>query len=319
MNPKRARPEVEVRLAGLAERQYGVVTREQLRRLGVGETGIRERVRTKRLHRLHRGVYAVGHRILRVEAHYMAAVLACGDGAVLSHLDAAAHLEIRQRSSGVIHVTVPTYNGRRRRKGVRIHRTARLDPGEITVHEGIPTTTVARTLLDLADVLSAQQLKRTIDEADYRRRLDMTALLAAVENNPGRSGAKLMAAAQGPAELTRSALEDRFLDLVERHGLPRPRVGVQIGGYEVDFFWPEAGLVVEIDGFAAHGTRARFESDRRRDRALAQLGLRTIRLTASALSYEEEAIAEALAALLSRSRASSNPPRRPSTSSASAR
>ena len=114
-------------------------------------------------------------------------------------------------------------------------------------------------------------------------------------------------------------LEERFLALIERGGLPRPRVGVWLAGYEVDFHWPAADLVVELDGFAAHGTRARFEADRRRDRALARLGLRTMRLTAAALRYEEEAIAADLVNALSRSRASSKPPSRASTSPASAR
>jgi very-short-patch-repair endonuclease len=319
MTGESAQPEMDARLAALAERQYGVVTRGQLRRVGLGETGIDERLRTKRLHRLHRGVYAVGHRILRAEAHYLAAVLACGDGAVLSHLDAAAHWEIRQRSSGLIHVTVPRRSGRRRCAGIRVHRSGRLGPSETTIHERIPTTSVARTLLDLADVLSAQRLKRAVDEAEYRRLLDMTALVAVVQNNPGRRAAKLLEAAQAPSELTRSVLEDEFLDLIRRHRLPRPRVGDRVEDFEVDFLWPEARLVVELDGFAAHGTRARFESDRRKDRALAKRGLKTIRVTAAAMRYEEDAIADELTALLSRPRAASNPPRRPSTSSASAR
>jgi very-short-patch-repair endonuclease len=319
MNPESDQPTIDRLLAELAERQYGVVTREQLRLLGVGETGIRERLRTHRLHRLHRGVYAVGHRALPSKAHWMAAVLACGKGAALSHTAAAAHHEIRHSSAATVDVTVPARSGRRRRRGIRLHRSGRLGPEDVTVREGIPVTTVARTLLDLADVLNSQALKRAIDEAEYLRLLDLNALGAAVDDNPGRRGAKLMAAARGPAELTRSTLEDRFLALIERHGLPRPRVGVHIGGYEVDFHWPEARLIVELDGFAAHGTRARFESDRLRDRRLARAGLRTIRLTANAIGYDEDAIAEELAEAVSRSRASSNPPSRASTSAAGAR
>jgi very-short-patch-repair endonuclease len=312
-------PELETRLAALAGRQYGVVTRKQLRCLGVGETGIEERLRTKRLHRLHRGVYSVGHRVLRSEAYRMAAVLACGPGAVLSHLAAAAHLEIRPSSASRIDVTVPARSGRRSQAGIRLHRSGNLQPEDVTVHEGIPITTVARTLLDLADALNDQALKRAIDEADYLRLLDLTALVAVVDRNPGRSGARVLKAARGPAELTRSVLEDRFLELVRRKGLPRPRVGAYLEGYEVDFYWPEANLVVEIDGFAAQGTRSRFEGDRRRDRVLGRRGIRTMRLTANALSYDEDAIAADLEAAWSRSRASSNPSRRASTSSARAR
>jgi very-short-patch-repair endonuclease len=318
MNPDSDQPPLDARVAELAEAQYGAVTRQQLRDLGVGDTGIRERVRTRRLHRLHRGVYAVGHSVLPAKGHWMAAVLACGEGAALSHVAAAAHHQLRASSATLIDVTVRTRAGRRAPRGVRLHRSGRLSEEDVTVREGIPVTTVARTLLDLADVLSTQALTRVIAEADYLRLLDMTALIAVVERNPGRRGAKLLEAAAGPLELTRSALEERFLELVGRHGLPRPRAAVRIAGYEVDFYWPGAKLIVELDGFAAHGTRARFESDRRRDRALGRRGLRTIRLTATALTYEEDAIAEELAELLSRSRASSNPPSRSRVSDASA-
>jgi very-short-patch-repair endonuclease len=312
------RPDLEARLATLASRQFGVVTRAQLRRLGVGEHGIAERVRTQRLHRIHRGVYAVGHRALRPEAFRMAAVLACGPGAVLSHAAAAAHLGIRPSSATRIDVSVPARSGRRHRPGIRIHRCGRLDRSDVAVYEGIPTTTVARTLLHLADQLSEQSLKRTIDEAEYRRLLDMTAVIAAVRRNPGRSGGRLLRAAGGAAELTRSVLEDRFLELVRRRGLPRPLVGAHVEGYELDFYWPGARLVVEIDGFQAHGTRSRFEADRLRDRRLWRRGLQTMRLTASALRYDEDEIAADLEAALSCPRASANPSRRDSTSSASA-
>jgi very-short-patch-repair endonuclease len=311
-------PELEARIAAMAGRQYGLVTRRQLRELGVGETGIEERLRTGRLHRIHRGVYAVGHAVLPARAQYLAAVLACGPGAALSHAAAGAHLGIRASAATRVDVTVPTHGGRRRQRGIRLHRSRRLTGEDITVHEGIPTTTLARTLLDLADVLSDQALKRAINEAEYLRLLDTTALIAAVERNPGRRGARVVRAMMAPLELTESALEDRFLALLTRHGLPRPKVGANVAGYRADFYWPEAGLVVELDGFAAHGTRARFESDRRRDRVLARAGKRTIRLTANALAYDEDAIADDLADAFSRSRASSNPPSRSSASSASA-
>ena len=186
------------------------------------------------------------------------------------------------------------------------------------MHHGIPVTTLARTLLDLADFLSHQALKRTIDEADYQRLLDMTALIAAVESNPGRRGAKLLRAAQSPAEMTKSELEQRFLAIVDRHGLPRPKVNTRIEGYEVDFAWPDAGLIVETDGFAAHGTRRAFENDRLRDRRLSRAGFHTVRLTPRSMAYEAE-IAADVEAFLSRSRVSPKPPRRASTSSANAR
>ena len=132
----------------------------------------------------------------------MAAVLACGAGAVLSHNDAAALWNIRQRASAVAHVTVPTRNGRIRRNGIRIHRSGRLGADQVTVRDGIPVTTLARTLLDLADVVSRQDLRRAIHESEYQRLLDMTALTAVVDDNPGRRGATLLNAAQSPPEIT---------------------------------------------------------------------------------------------------------------------
>src|SRR3954470_17620565 len=151
MNLESDPPSVDVAVAAVAKRQYGLVTRAQLRSVGVGETGIRQRLRTGRLHRIHRGVYAVGHSVLPARAHYMAAVLACGPGAALSHVAAAAHLGLRASAAAVVDVTVPTRSGRRRQRGIRLHRSGRLTADDVTVHERIPTTTVARTLLDLAD------------------------------------------------------------------------------------------------------------------------------------------------------------------------
>ncbi len=318
MNTESAQPPVDALIYAVAKRQRGVITREQLRRLGLSEHGIAERIRTGRLHRLHRGVYAVGHDVLRPEAYWLAAVLACGEGAVLSHASAAAHWGIRPSAAASVDVTVPVRSGRRSRKGIRLHRSGRLGEREVTVHEGIPVTTVARTLLDLADVLPRHALKRTIDEAEYQRLVDMTALIAAVQENPGRRGAQVIELARAEAEMTRSELEQRFLALVDRHGLPRPRVNSRVEGYEVDFVWPEDRVIVEIDGRAAHGTRSAFERDRLRDRRLLRAGFRTIRLTDRALRYEEDAIVADLEVLLSRSCASSNPSRCSRTSAASA-
>lgn len=222
------------RLSAVAARQYGVITRSQVLAAGIGDTGIEERIRTGRLLRLHRGVFAVGHRELRRQGHWLAAVMACGPGAVLSHASAGA-LWNRGSASVYVDVTVPSRAGRVRRKGLRVHRSGRLAAKEVTVHERIPVTTVARTLLDLADVLPPQALNRAVDEAEYLRILDMTSLIAVVQNNPGRRGAKLLRAAEGPAELTRSHLEQRFIEILSRPNAPRPRVNTQIAGYEVDF------------------------------------------------------------------------------------
>jgi Protein of unknown function (DUF559)/Transcriptional regulator, AbiEi antitoxin len=319
MGTETDQPPLDARVSAVARRQYGVITREQMRRLGLGEHGIAERIRTKRLLRLHRGVYAVGHDALKPEARWLAAVLACGDGAVLSHASAAAHWGIRGSAAATIDVTVPVRSGRTSQRGIRVHRSGRLGATETTVREGVPTTTVERTLLDLADTLPAQALKRTIAEAEYRGLLDMTSLIAVVQDNPGRRGQRVLKIAQAEPEWTRSELEDRFLGLVERMNLPRPLVNATVEGYEVDFFWPEARLIVELDGFAAHGTRSAFERDRRRDRRLISAGFRIVRVTSAALSYDEAGIAADLDALVSRSRTSSKPPSRSRISAASAR
>lgn len=149
MNPKGDQPSPDRRLAAVAARQYGVVTRSQVLAAGIGKTGIKERVRSERLLQLHRGVYALGHRELKREGHWLAAVLACGPGAVLSHVDAAALWNIRPSASALVHVTVPSRAGRKQQKGLRVHRSGRLGTDQVTVHERIPVTTLARTLLDL--------------------------------------------------------------------------------------------------------------------------------------------------------------------------
>jgi hypothetical protein len=306
----------------LARRQWGLVTREQLIERGMSTRGISDWVQRGRLHRLYRGIYAYGHDRLRAEGRWLAAVMACGRAAVLSHRTAAQLWELRQSNSALVDVTVPSRNGRIRRAGIRIHRSGRLAPEEVTERNGIPVTTVARTLLDLADVLDHQALKRTISEAEYRGLFDLTALIAVVQNNPGRRGAKLMRAAEAVGHRTRSPLEDRFLAFVERWGVEEPESNVWLEGYEVDFLWRRVRLVVEMDGAAEHGTRAAVRGDRKRDRVLWRAGFRTIRLTDDALDAEEEVLLDLTHAGVSVDswpRASSySPPRRASSSSASA-
>jgi putative AbiEi antitoxin of type IV toxin-antitoxin system/uncharacterized protein DUF559 len=279
-------------LGELARRQWGVVSRDQLMELGFGTRGISDWVRAGRLHRLHRGVYAFGHDRLRIEGRWLAAVMACGPGAVLSHRDAAQIWELRQSQSGLIDVTVPSQNGRIRRHGIRVHRSGRLAPGETAVRLGIPVTTVARTLLDLADVLPRQALRRAVTEAEYTGRFDLTTLIAVVENNPGRRTRKVFEAVEGKLHRTRSPLEDRFLELLDRQGVEEPHSALWLEGYEVDFAWPDVGLVVELDGLAAHATREAVRRDRKRDRVLWRAGFRTLRLTSADLEDPAAVLAD---------------------------
>jgi predicted transcriptional regulator of viral defense system len=309
-------------LAELARRQWGLITRAQLAAAGMGDKGVTEWVQSGRLRRLYRGIYAFGHDRLRVEGCWLAAVMACGRGAVLSHRDAAQLWELRQSNSALIDVTVPSTNGRVKRKGIRVHRSGRLGADEVTTRLGIPVTTVARTLLDLADVLPRQALRRAITEAEYRGRLDTTTLTAVVENNPGRRGAKLRTALEAAGHRTRSPTEDRFLAFIERWGVEEPETGVWIGEYEVDFLWRKAGLVVETDGLDEHATREAVRRDRLRDRVLWRAGFRTMRLTGADLDEPAAVLgdlAQAGVGVASRPRVSSKPsPKRASTSSASA-
>jgi very-short-patch-repair endonuclease len=232
-------------------------------------------------------------------------VLACGPGAVLSHASAASLWELRPSSAATIDVTVPARSGRKKRRGIRVHRSGRLRREEAVVRDGIPVTTVARTLLDLADVLPTQAVKRAIDEAEYRGRFDLTSLIAVVENNPGRRGAKVLALARQPLQRTRSDLEQDFLAFCRRHRLPRPTVGAAIAGYEVDFAWPDARLILETDGLAAHRTRRAFEDDRIRDRRTLRAGYHTIRLTDRALRHDQQEVARDLRDLLTQAGTSS--------------
>jgi hypothetical protein len=272
---KRDAPRVDALIAAVAGRQYGLITSAQLARLGLGRPAVANRVRDGRLHSLYRGVYAVGHNRLSREARWMAAVLAAGEGAVLSHLAAAVHWRIWRRRSDGIDVTVP--GNRRPRKGFTVHRCRSLDPRDVTVHQGIPITTPPRTLVDLAQVLTAHQLANAIHEAAFRDRFDERKTHEAMQRAQGRPSRNLHAALQAHAQGsagTRSDLEDRFLATWQG---PTPRVNTKIHGIEVDLYWPDQDLVIEIDGPGDERPRTRNE-DERRDRRLQQNGIRVVRI-----------------------------------------
>jgi very-short-patch-repair endonuclease len=259
-------------IASLAGAQHGVASRAQLRCLGLSVAAIDHRVRAGRLHVIHRGVYAVGHAVLGTEGRWMAAVLACGDDAVLSHASAAAAWELRRVGSGAVHVTIPAETGRRRR-GIRLHRISALRADDTTVHRGVPITTPARTIVDLARTLDHRQLEHVIDLADQRGLIDFRDLQAA---NSASLQAVLRRYSSAP---TRSELEERFLRLCDDHGLPRPETNVRIEGLEVDFVWRDRRLIVEVDGYAYHRSPSAFETDRERDVTLSIAGWQVLRFT----------------------------------------
>jgi very-short-patch-repair endonuclease len=293
----------DARIAALAERRHGVVTRGQLEALGLGRGATAHRVGLKRLHPVHRGVYAVGHRVLSREGRFTAAALAAGPGAVVSHRSAAVLWGIRGSPGAHIEVTVP--RSLRSCGGVTRHH-ARLAADETTIRDGIPVTTVPRTLLDLAAVLGRREVERAANEAEIRRLTDPLSLDDLVNRYPGRAGSAtikaLLAAGRMGADVTRSELEDAFLVFLEQFGLPRPQVNrpVQVRGYSfvADCLWSPQRVIAELDGHATHATRDSFERDRARDRILQATGWRVVRITWRQLHTEARALARDLSRLL---------------------
>jgi predicted transcriptional regulator of viral defense system len=296
-----ARPPLDRRIAELAEAQHGVITVAQLDALGLGRRGVAHRARTGRLHRLHRGVYSVGTTLLSTEGRWMAAVLACGEGAALSHGSAAALWEIRGSTSGPVDVTVRSRAGRSRRKGLRIHRPVSLREREIVSRHRIPVTTPARTLLDLAGTLPRASLRRAIAQAEALRIFDLRALQRVLDRNGSCKGAGILAAMikdWADVELTRSELEALFLELCASEGIPRPATNALVGKYEVDFLWPSHRVIVEVDGHQHHGTRTAFERDRLRDARLTVAGYRVVRFTYRQVVRDPGHVAAVLRSLL---------------------
>jgi very-short-patch-repair endonuclease len=267
-------------IAAIAERQGGVIDHKQLRELGLSSTGIGRRVQAGRLHAKYRGVYAVGHRKIGTEGLWWAALLACRPDGVLSYVSAAAAWEIRRSSSRTVDVTVGL-GGRARRAGIRLHRSRSLPPDEVTQLNGLPITTPARTLLDLAaGGLRGRALESALDQA-LQRVLDfaeLQRLLARYPRRAGSSSLKAQLARYEPAD-TRSELEDLVLELCDAHGLPRPHVNSVIEGKVRDFHWPHAGLVVEADSYAWHRSPSALNDDRERDVELTLAGYRSLRFT----------------------------------------
>jgi very-short-patch-repair endonuclease len=286
-------------IAALASRQYGVVSTRQLRAAGIGPGAIASRIRRHRLHRLHRGVYAVGHTALAPLAREMAAVLACGEGAAISHRSAAVLWELAQPSDGPMDVTVP--RGGRSRPGLRIHRGRSVGPRDVRTLRGIPVTSPARTLIDFAEVAPGRELERAVDEALVRRLSTRRALVAAVRRLNGHRGAarlrKLVEREEPPA-MTRSEAEERFLGLTRAAEIEAPQVNVRLHGHLVDFVWLRSALVVEVDGYRFHSSRAAFERDRRRDAELGAAGYRVIRVTWEQLREEPYCVVRRLAQAL---------------------
>jgi very-short-patch-repair endonuclease len=270
----------------LAERQHGVVAHRQLIDMGLGKMLIHSRLEGGRLVPLYQGVYALGHRRLTQRGEWMAAVLACGPGAVLSH-GSAAHLWDMRGSRGPIEVT--RRSGHRRPHGVLLHQTRSLPPEDIFEEAGIPITSIERTVLDMAGRLDDRQLEHMLVAADRSGRLNWSRLrrvLDAAGGKRGRRRLRRVAAQVDPSAIdTKSPLEIDFLALCRKARLPTPHVNVWVEGKLADFYWPQAKVIVETDSYTFHGDRLAFERDHESTVALEVLGYRVHRATYNMLKH----------------------------------
>jgi len=290
----------KVRVLGVAERQWGVITRTQLTECGLSAASGSRWVSGGRLQRIHPRVYAVGHRVLSTEGLLAAALLYAGPGAALSHASAAHWWGIVPYLPQSVHVRSPAR--RRCVPGVRVHGGPHLDRA---LHRRLPVTTVARTLLDLASTSSFAGLRRAVAEADYLRLLDLGAIDALLGR--GRPGSRALRTAldhhRPQYARTSSQLEDRLLHLCETHGIPLPEVNMEVAGFRVDALWREQRVIAEVDGRRAHGTPDRMERDRGRDLALRAAGYLVVRYTWRQVTAEPELVAADLRAALIRGHA----------------
>jgi predicted transcriptional regulator of viral defense system len=269
-------------VAALATRQHGVVASRQLQDLGLNRHAIQRLVTAGWLHPIHRGVYAVGHRALTMRGRYMAAVLAGGPRAALSHRAAAGLWGLRRNTT---RVEITVAREAHPRSGIEVHRSRVLDPSDVTTREGIRVTTVARTLLDLASVLRAQDLARAVDRAERAALFDLAAvddMLSRARGRHGTAALRRAVTAWRPSQ-TRSELEDRFRELLEPTSLPSPLFNALVEGergtHEVDALWSEHGLVVQLDGFEYHRTRQDRQRDADTDADLELAGFHILHLT----------------------------------------
>ncbi len=295
----------------LAETQHGVVALEQLVGLGLSDAAVLKRAAAAQLHRVHVGVYAiVPASMLSLKGHYRGAVMACGDGAALSHRSAADLHGLRRTQRAGVDVIVPGGEWHVR-PGVDCHSSVNLEPRDITSVDAIPVTTVARTALDLAAVLSRRQVERALDQAEILQRFDLRALSDQLDRNPHHPGASpleaILADHAAGTTVTWSELEELCLDVTRAAGVAPPQLNgfVDPGDGEPpirpDFVWRAQRVTVEADGFGVHKTRRAFEDDRRRDQRLIHAGWRPVRVTQRQLQRERARISALLLDLLTRS------------------
>jgi very-short-patch-repair endonuclease len=292
------------RAAALATRQHGVITRAQLPALGFSESAIDRQIRSGRLIVLFPGVFALGHAALSQHGRWLAATLACGPTAVLSHGSAAALWELTSGQPRKFHVTRPSTAGRGMPPGVRLHRYRSLDPvTDVTSHRGIPVTRVERTLLDMCVVLPMRRVRRAFAQADVLRLVDFTEVNRLIDTHPHRYGTRSFALLayenRHEGDQSRSDFEERLIEVFQAHGLPTPRRNAYLADLEVDISWPEARVAVEFDSYAYHRTRAARERDYDRQTQLQAAGFTVHRVSERQLAETPELVVAAVRRSLS--------------------
>ncbi|HEX5925064.1 MAG TPA: DUF559 domain-containing protein [Baekduia sp.] len=292
------------RIAAFAADHHAVASHAELRELGLGARAIEYRLAIGRLHRKYKAVYAIGHPLLTREGRWRAAVLACGETAVLSHWDAAAHWGLMPSRGQLIHITKPSTAGRDPdRTRIRLHRVKTLRPWECALSDEIPTTTVARTLLDLAPLLRPRAMEDTIAHTIRLDLFDLLAVRRSLDEHPRQHGAPALrqlldALAGTDAADLRSMLEVLLLQLSDDYQLPEPAANAQVEGFTVDFYWPVKRLVIEADSYTYHSMPSTFERDRERDQQLTLAGYTVVRFTHKQVTRQRQAVADRIRRLL---------------------
>lgn len=299
----RAQARSHHRLAETAEAQYGVVSRAQLRALGYSGSAIGRALASGRLHRVHRGVYAVGHRRLSAHGQCHAAVLACRPGALLSHSSAAWLWGLVPKLATPVEVVLQT--GGYRGSSICVHHSRILQPPDRTIRDGLPVAAIPRVVLDLASTVPRRQLERALDRAELLGMLDVgeiDTLLARAGRHPGIGALRSALDPHREPCFTRSGLERRFLELVRASDLPMPAANAYVAGFELDAYWEAERFAVELDGYEYHRSRSAFERDRARQEELKLAGIEMVRITARRIAREPEEVVGRLRVLLGRRR-----------------
>ena len=290
------------RVAAIAGFQRGRASRDQLRSAGIRDRTISRLAANGQLYRVHTGVYAVGHTAPAALADETAALLACGPHAVLSHQTAAQLWKLLPEGDARIHVTIRGRHGPRP-TGVTVHRTRRLDRSEVRTVEGLPITSVLRTLLDLAAKVDLRTLERAVEQALHEKlssERQLRQAAAAANGNRGASKLRALLDRQREPGLLRSKAERRMRELIRLAQLPEPRTNVPMHGVEADFYWPDLGVVIEVQSQKFHLTRAALERDTRKAAKLTAAGLTVSYVTWTQMEHEPFAVVARTAQVLAR-------------------